>query len=123
MLFRSKEFITERDIEDMAKRGERSLIVHDDVVLTDLAYEMARRLGVELIQRDETPPAAPVRPYLNQANTINPPTMPVTTLGSSKLELIRANVKAAVRAKLGASVDEALLDRVIERVAAELGLK
>jgi hypothetical protein len=39
------------------------------------------------------------------------------------LELIRANVKAAVRAKLGGSVDEALLDRVIERVAAELGLK
>ena len=119
----AKEFITERDIEDMAKRGERSLIVHDDVVLTDLAYEMARRLGVELIQQDEEPPAAPVRPYLNQVNTINQPSMPATALGSSKLELIRANVKAAVRARLGGSVDEALLDRVIERVAAELGLK
>jgi hypothetical protein len=120
----AKEFYTERDIEDMAQRGERSIIVHDDVVLTDLAYEKARRLGVELIQQDDAPPAAPVRPYINQVKTkISTPVPTRPAMSSSKLEMIRANVKAAVRAKMGGQVDEALLDRVIDRVAAELGLK
>lgn len=120
----AKEFYTERDIEDMVKRGERSIIVHDDVVLTDLAYEKAKRLGVELIQQDEAPPAAPVRPYINQIKTNTPVHVPTrSAMPSSKLEMIRANVKAAVRAKMGGQVDEALLDRVIDRVAAELGLK
>jgi len=34
-----KEFYTERDIEDMFKRGILSLQVNDNVVLTELAYE------------------------------------------------------------------------------------
>ena len=120
----AKEFFTERDIEDMVQRGERSIIIHDDVVLTDLAYEKAQRLGMELIQQDEAPPAAPVRPYINQVKAIAPTPVPARQAKrSSKLEVIRANVKAAVRARLGGQVDEALLDRVIDRVAAELGLK
>ncbi len=120
----AKEFYTERDIEDMAQRGERKIIMHDDVVLTDLAYEKARRLGVALVQQDETPPAAPVRPYINQVKTKPPTRAPIRpATRSSKLEMIRANVKTAVRAKLGTQVDDALLDRVIDRVAAELGLK
>ncbi len=41
----AKTFITERDIEDMARRGELSLTVHDDVVLTELAFEKAQKLG------------------------------------------------------------------------------
>jgi len=119
----AKEFYTERDIEDMAKRGERSLIVHDDVVLTDLAYEKARRLGVELIQQEEAPPAAPIRPYLNKSTPKANPATPTRPASSSKLEMIRANVKKAVRANMGGSVSDELLDRVIDRVAAELGLK
>lgn len=119
----AKEFYTERDIEDMAGRGERSLVVHDDVVLTDLAHEKARRLGVELIQQEEAPPAAPVRPYINNVMTTSPSPAPYRRPSSSKLEMIRANVKAAVRAKFGGQVDDVLLDRVIDRVAAELGLK
>lgn len=120
----AKEFYTERDIEDMAQRGERSIIVHDDVVLTDLAYEKARRLGVELIQKEEAPPAAPVRPYINQVKTKpQPAAVPARPSSSSKLEIIRVKVKEAVRVQLGGQVDEALLDRVIDRVAAELGLQ
>jgi len=120
----AKEFYTERDIEDMVQRGERTINVHDDVVLTDLAYEKARRLGVELVQQEDAPPAAPVRPYINKVKT-KPATLTIAKpIGqSSKLEMIRANVKAAVRAKLGNQISDALLDRVIDRVAAELGLK
>ena len=122
----AKEFYTERDIEDMVKRGERSLIVNDDIVLTDLAYESARRLGVTLIQQDDTPPAAPVRPYINKVKTKPQASQPqpgMVSPQSSKLAMIRENVKRAVRAKLGSNISDEILDRVIDRVAAELGLK
>src|SRR5512137_2001518 len=62
-----KEFYTERDIEDMFKRGILSLQVNDNVVLTELAYEKANRLGMQLLrERAVEPPAAPVRPYISQ---------------------------------------------------------
>lgn len=125
----AKVFYTERDIEDMLKRGERSLVVTDDVVLTDLAYERARRLGVQLVQPTDTPPAAPIRPYINKtaspsANPVMPaPAASAVASGSGRLAAIQARVKAAVRAQLGGAVDEAVLERIIERVAADLGLK
>lgn len=44
-----------------------SLTINDHVVLTDLAYEKAQRLGMSLITPQAyTPPAAPVRPYLSK---------------------------------------------------------
>ena len=62
-----KEFYTEQDIEDLFNRGIRSLQVGENVVLTELAYEKANRLGLQLVsERAENPPAAPVRPYLSE---------------------------------------------------------
>ncbi len=128
----AKVFYTEHDIEDMVKRGERSLVVTNDVVLTDLAYEMARRLGVQLVQPTDTPPAAPIRPYINKAASPaaaqTPAAVPATPVAApaagARVAAIKARVKAAVLAQLGSSaVDEATLDRIIERVAADLGLK
>ena len=115
----AKEFYTERDIEDMVQRGDRRLIVNDDVILTDLAYEKAKRLGVELVQPNDTPPAAPIRPYINKTS---PKPVPPKLQTSSKFEAIRANVKSAVNTRLGSQVSDELLDRIIDRVAAELGL-
>jgi hypothetical protein len=51
-----KQFYTERDIEDLAARGVFTLTVCDDVVLTELAYEKAERLGVKLVQTHPQPP-------------------------------------------------------------------
>ena len=51
-----KEFYTEKDIEDMAARGVMSLQLTDNVVLTDLAYERAKSLGVALVTAADTPP-------------------------------------------------------------------
>jgi len=116
----AKTFITERDIEDMARRGEMNLVVDEDTVLTDLAYEKTRRLKVQLIQEAESPPAAPVRPYLSKPlSAAKPAAVPA---GSARLQEVKARVKAAVKAQLGNAVDDALLDRIIDRVAAELGL-
>ena len=116
----AKTFYTEHDIEDMARRGERSLVVSDDVVLTDLAYESAQKLGVDLLQSHDTPPGAPMRPYINQ---IRPPAATSLPSAASSVGMIKQRVRDAVKARLGDQIDDALLDRIIDRVAAELGLR
>jgi hypothetical protein len=51
----------------MVKRGIMSLVINDNVVVTDLAYEKAKRLGMSLVsQTSDQPPAAPVRPYISK---------------------------------------------------------
>jgi ribulose-5-phosphate 4-epimerase/fuculose-1-phosphate aldolase len=47
----TKTFYTEHDIRDLRRRGEHKLVIDGDVVLTDLAYEMAARLGIVLVRK------------------------------------------------------------------------
>ncbi len=69
-----KEFFTEKDIEDLVRRGVTSLEVTENVVLTELAYEKANRLGFRLVHPGaDTPPSAPVRPYLSQGEAPSAP--------------------------------------------------
>jgi hypothetical protein len=116
-----KEFYTERDIEDLFKRGILSLQVNDNVILTELAYEKANQLGVGLLrEKPLDPPAAPVRPYISemrkpgggQAAPALPPEADLT-----------ARIRTAVNARLGTQVDPALLDVIIERVLKSTGAK
>jgi len=126
-----KTFYTERDIEDLVKRGVRSLVVDDDVVLTDLAYEKARRLGMQLLRQNDTPPGAPVRPYIakipspsassaekagaqSTGSTAGPP--PTPSSSSAPRDDLHKRVYDAVIARLGDSVDPKLLDTIIQRV-------
>ena len=129
-----KEFYTEKDIEDLFKRGIRSLQVTENVVLTELAYEKARRLDFQLItDRADNPPAAPVRPYISEQQTPRPvPTIspaapvveaqskPTATQGDSDVE---KRIRSAVIARLGNQVDAKLLDSIIHRVVKGVGLK
>ncbi len=132
-----KTFITERDIEDLAHQGTMELVLSDDIVLTDLAYEKAGRLGVKLLQTHSQPPAAPSRPYLSQ-----PPDdsleSPGPTLGAGSIQdkpcgqcmlpvgpandELKRRVVEAVTARLGGQVDRALLSTIVERVFADLGV-
>lgn len=116
-----KEFYTERDIEDMVKRGVMSLQLNDSVVLTELAYEKAGRLGMQLVrERPAEPPGAPVRPYLSQAQEpAVPPTAPAPT---ARADLV-ARIRDAVNTRLGTPVDQALLDVIIQRVLKSTGVK
>ncbi len=88
----AKTFYTERDIEDMANRGQTSLVVNDNVVLTDLARETALKRGVRLVRE----------------NLVHPE-------DNGSAQLIH-RVKAAVIARLGGDVDMALLDAIVTRV-------
>ncbi len=43
-----KTIYTERDIDDLARRGVKEIAVTDDVYLTDIARERAEKLGIQL---------------------------------------------------------------------------
>ena len=127
-----KEFYTEKDIEDLFQRGIRSLQITANVVLTELAYEKAKRLDFQLVSnRADNPPAAPVRPYLSEKQTA--PSKPVTASvvyaesqpapAQPKVLAIEQRIRSAVIAKLGDQVDAKLLDNIIHRVVKGIGLK
>lgn len=122
----SKEFYTERDIEDLVKRGILSLRVDGNVVLTELAYEKANRLGMRLEHSQaDNPPSAPVRPYLSQPQPQAAPPPPVAVLspaGPVAADL-KARIQSAVQARLGDQVDPNLLDVIIQRVLKSTGVK
>lgn len=131
-----KEFYTEKDIEDLFKSGVMSLAINDNVVLTELAYEKANRLGMQLL-RDlpDNPPSAPVRPYLSQKQSASPapintpmktPTafsQTVTPSAKPAETDVSKRVREAVMARLGNQVDPKLLDVIIQRVLKSTGMK
>ena len=121
-----KKYFTDIDIEELHRKGIKSLRVTDDVALTDLAYEKAQRLDIQLISDSNIPPAAPVRPYLSDMKPR--PTQPkVDSVSSAESQPkptdIEARIRSAVIAKLGNQVDAKLLDNIIHRVIKATGLK
>ena len=128
-----KQFYTEKDIEDLFHSGVKSLQVTDDIVLTELAYEKANRLGFQLISNGaNNPPGAPVRPYLSDGHSApraKPTAAPVAQPVSqpeptpSNTTDIEKRIRSAVIAKLGNQVDAKLLDNIVHRVVKGIGLK
>ncbi|MEK6256658.1 MAG: hypothetical protein N2C13_04990 [Chloroflexota bacterium] len=118
-----KTFYTDHEIEDLVKRGVTSLVVDDNVVLTDLARDKARRLGLELLRENDKPPSAPERPYI--AKQVAPTSSGGTTshaspsAGADPQEL-HQRVKSAVLSRLGDGVDANLLDTIIRRVLSNI---
>jgi hypothetical protein len=116
-----KVFYTERDIEDLARQGVTSLTVTDDTVITELAREKARRLGISLVgEHDSRPSSAPARPYISEVGS--PASAPAAKSPPAASEL-EARVFAAVKAKLGDQVDENLLRTIVRRVIKQIDTK
>jgi hypothetical protein len=125
----AKEFYTERDIEDMVQRGVRSLLLTDEVVLTELAFERAKRLGLVLDREHVTPPAAPLRPYLSEAKNPLPRSVDAASLcskpfssSSGEVQSVKERVRNAVKAQFGEKIDENLLEVIIQRVLNSVGV-
>ena len=126
-----KKFYTEKDIEELVQSGVKALEVCDDVVLTELAYEKAKRLGFQLVtDRADAPPSASVRPYLSEKKPVQakPITASVSSADSQPKPTqsgsdIETRIRSAVIAKLGNQVDAKLLDNIIHRVVKATGLK
>jgi hypothetical protein len=121
----AKVFYTEIDIEDMVKRGTLSLEINDNVVLTDLAYEKANRLGLKLVRdKPDNPPAAPVRPYLSQQASQKQPEVASQVPAPRATESdLQQRIRSAVLTRMGNQVDPALLDAIIQRVLTSTGVK
>jgi hypothetical protein len=128
-----KTFYTERDIEDLVRSGVTSLIVDEDVALTDLAYEKARKLGMELLRENDGPPAAPVRPYIakqvspsavsSSKGPSNPLSRPAPTVAKPGADDLQQRVYQAALARLGDSVDQKLLETIVQRVLKSVSTK
>ena len=109
--------------------------VTDDVVLTDLAYEKAKRLGLQLVNCEDAPPAAPVRPYLSEMKVHLPkPNLPPLPSGDreaprrggkgeGKRELLEKRIREKVAAQLGSQIDPQLLDAILKRTLKVMGMK
>ena len=139
-----KTFYTEKDIEELFKSGTKSLRVNDNVSLTDLAYEKAKRLGLLLVFDDvDLPPIAPIRPYLSNGSThtSNPlPAKPgldsitpaitqpsliptVSPTSPEKGSAVAQRIRSAVLVRLRNQVDPKLLDSIIQRVVKATGVE
>lgn len=132
----TKKFYTDKDIEELFHSGVKSLLVTDDVVLTDLAFEKARTLG---LLADDSPPAAPVRPYLSDvkprrsqgkpdsASSALPQPQPTLVPSPSpqreKGAELEKRIREKIAAKLGNQVDPQLLDAIIKRTLKVTGMK
>ncbi len=122
----AKTFYTEYDIEDMVKRGTQVLTLTDDVVLTDLAYERANKLGLKLLRENEKPPSAPERPYVSKLSVkTQAAAQPAGNSASysPQAQDLRQRVRDSVIARLGGEVDQKLLDAIIQRVLDNVGIK
>ncbi|MCI0478885.1 MAG: hypothetical protein L0Y55_21795 [Anaerolineales bacterium] len=102
-----KTIYTERDVEDLARRGVKEIALTDEVYLTDVARERAEKLGIAL----RAPGASTSAPA---------PTPGAVNVPRENVEQVVAQVKADVLAKLGSSVDAALIERIVRRVVGQL---
>jgi hypothetical protein len=117
-----KTFYTERDIEDLVARGVTSLVVNDDIVVTDLAREKAMKMGFELIREHDQPDSAPIRPYIAKTVAKKSTSTMSSSYQVSKSDL-EAKVLEGVKARVGDSVDSKLLETIVKRVLQSVGGK
>jgi hypothetical protein len=128
----AKTFYTERDIEDLAKQGVTSIMVTDDVVVTDAAREKAPRVGITLLTERQAaaqaasaaqPKPAPAQPAPSYPAPVAHVPAPATHVPApaARTEDLETRVYIAVKAKLGGQVDDALLRTIVKRVLMSLG--
>lgn len=138
----TKRFLTDTDIEELFHGGVKSLRVDEDIVMTDLAFEKARKLG--LLVESDTPPAAPVRPYLSEtkkpragakvdpvsSTLAQPAPAPGLPLRDAQPDArgdrgaaLEKRIREKVAAKLGDQVEASLLDAIIKRTLKVVRLK
>lgn len=121
----ARTFYTERDIEDLAKRGVTEIQVDDSVYITDAAREMMDKLG---IKRKVTNGASASSSVLKSPDVANlhaqsAPSAPASTnatLTDAERQQVIEQVKSGVIARLGPGVDGAVVEQIVKRVVGKL---
>ena len=117
-----KIFYTDRDSEDLYHSGVTTLVVNDDVVVTDLGREKANKLGVELLREHDQPSSAPIRPYItDKPSPSAAPSLPQTPPPPPTTAALEDRVLNSVREQVGDTVDSNLLKTIIQRVLMSVG--
>jgi hypothetical protein len=114
-----RTFYTERDIEDLAKRGVKEVQVDEQVYITDVAREKMEALGIKTKGVPSGPPHSSPSAATGGARNV-PPGAPGATLGDAERQEVIERVKSGVIARLGPGVDAALLDTLVRRVVGQL---
>lgn len=121
----ARTFYTERDIEDMAKRGVTELEMNDSVYVTDLAREMMDKLGIKRRVTGASPALSTVLASPDVANLHR--SAPATSgasasggLSAAEKQEVMDRVKSGVIARLGTGVDSAAVEQIVQRVVSAL---
>ncbi len=118
-------FYTERDIEDMAKRGVTEIQVDDSVYITDVAREMMDKLGIKRKVTNGAPASSSVLKSPDVAN-LHAQSAPGAaasnnaSLTDAERQQVIEQVKSGVIARLGAGVDSAVVEQIVKRVVGAL---
>ncbi|MBI4670980.1 MAG: hypothetical protein HY741_04855 [Chloroflexi bacterium] len=116
----SRTFYTERDIEDMAKRGVTELEVNDSVYITDLARETMDKLGIKRKVSGGSPASSSVLASPDVANLHQPAPASSASLSPDEKQQVIDKVKSGVIARLGPGVDANVVDQIVRRVVGAL---
>jgi hypothetical protein len=96
--------------------------VNDDVVVTDIGREKARKLGVELLKENDQPSSAPIRPYITEKKSPSAaPSLPQIPVPPPTRAALEDRVLKSVQDQVGDSVDAGLLKTIIQRVLKSVG--
>jgi hypothetical protein len=117
----ARTFYTERDIEDLAKRGVTEIQVDDSVYITDVAREMMDRLGIKRKVTNTSAAGSSVLASPDVATLHTPaPAASAPSLTDAEKQQVIDQVKSGVIARLGAGVDTAVVDQIVKRVVGAL---
>lgn len=115
---RRGEFYTEIDIIDLVRAGKRSLVLHEDDRITDVARERALKEGINITR----PPSEAAKRPVYQAPAMSSGSRPGRASTPDRREDIHRRVQKAVKSQLGEDVDPKMIDDVIQRVLDQLGI-
>ncbi len=107
--------LTATDVDDLVAAGPITLVVHPNVTVTDAARERLGKAGIRILPWVEPRTAVPLPAAPLQALPASAQASPAPAPAD-----LAPRIKSAVMARLGGSVDEAVVDAVIRRVLASL---
>lgn len=117
----ARTFYTERDIEDLAKRGVTEIPVDDSVYITDSAIDLMDKLGIKRKFKNASPPASIPKSF-DAPGTPKPPASASSaeTLTDAERQQVIEQVKSGVIARLGPGVDKNVVDQIVRKVVSKL---
>ncbi len=123
-------FYTERDIEDLAKRGVTEIELNDSVYITDLARETMDKLGIKRKVSGGQAASSSVLTSPDVANLHAQAAVAASAphnasasnaaLSSAEKQEVMDKVKSGVIARLGPGVDAAVVEKIVQRVVSAL---